>query len=341
MTVMQTLVVNEYGAYVSKHSARLRVTKDKEVVEEAPLVYLQQVLLGRGASVSSDAILACAERGIAVHVVSNSGRVQATLYAAGLGGTVLTRRAQLLAFTDARGLALAKAFARGKIANQTALLKYLAKARKESDPPLYKELRLRAGEVRDHLAELDGLRRATADDARAALLSIEGRAAQKYWDALKLVIPPAMNWPGRRGRGARDPVNAALNYGYAILQREVERALVLAGLDPFAGFIHADRPGKPSLTLDLMEEFRQVVVDRAVLALIGLGVPLARTEEGWLTDETRRAIAQRVLERLENGTERYEKKRQPLRVILQTQARHIATFVRKERDTYEPFVAGW
>jgi CRISPR-associated protein Cas1 len=77
-------------------------------------------------------------------------------------------------------------------------------------------------------------------------------------------MPEQYDWPGREGRGAQDPLNSLLNYGYGILYGQVEQAIILAGLDPYAGFLHADRPGKPSLTLDLIEEFRQVAIDRVV-----------------------------------------------------------------------------
>jgi CRISPR-associated protein Cas1 len=340
------LIADQFGAYVGKHSERLRVTLKKEVIAEAPLLFLQQVLVaGRGVSVSSDALEACCERGIPVYFLSPRGEPYAGLYAAGLGGTVLTRRAQLAAFGDARGAALALTFAGGKIANQANLLRYVAKYRKTTDPALHRELQLRVREVLDHLAELTDLGaadpNARVDDLRGTLLSIEGRAAQRYWGGLKLVVPAALGWPGREGRGAPDPFNAALNYGYGVLYGQVERALVLAGLDPYAGFIHVDRPGKPSLTLDLIEEFRAPVVDRTILGMVGRGVALAQDDEGLLTLEVRRAVARNVLDRLEESSERYEGKRQKLRFILQSQARHLAAYLRGDRPTYVPFLCGW
>jgi len=131
------------------------------------------------------------------------------------------------------------------------------------------------------------------------------------------------------------------NYGYGILYSQVERALVLAGLDPYAGFIHADRPGKPSMTLDFIEEFRQPVVDRTVLGLANKGFEFKQGEDGMLAEDARRALAEKVIERLEESAERYEGKKQALRVIIQRQARHLATFLRGERASYEPFVCGW
>jgi CRISPR-associated protein Cas1 len=161
-----------------------------------------------------------------------------------------------------------------------------------------------------------------------------------YWDAVKHVLPEAYGWKGREGRGAKDPLNSALNYGYGILYGQIERALVLAGLDPYAGFTHADRPGKPSLTLDAIEEFRQPVVDRTIFGLANKGVKIEQDERGYLTDGTRKMLAEKVLNRLESG-EAYEKKSVPLRVIVQSQARHLATYLRGERAEYEAFVMEW
>ncbi|MGC9400733.1 MAG: CRISPR-associated endonuclease Cas1 [Anaerolineae bacterium] len=346
MSRQRFLFVEGYGAFVGRRSQRLYVKHQGKIVEEAPVLFLEQVLIsGRAVTVSSDALALCAGQGIPVHYLSWKGTPYAAVYAAGLGGTVQTRRAQYMAYEDERGTHLASAFAKGKLLNQSRLLKYLAKSRKEKEPDVYQTLREAAKTVENHISGLKEWR-ATAqkrglDEVRAHLLSIEGRAAQSYWEGLRAVVPDTLNWPGRRGRGARDAVNSALNYGYGVLYGQVERAIVLAGLDPYAGFIHADRPGKPSLVLDLIEEFRAPVVDRVIWGMIGLGMALTVDEKGLLAQETRRTIAERVLARLEESTERYERKRHKLRWILQTQARHIATYLRGERGEYKPFISGW
>ncbi|MCS6774429.1 MAG: CRISPR-associated endonuclease Cas1 [Thermoflexales bacterium] len=348
---LETLIVEDYGAFIGKHSERLRVTLKGEVKAEAPLIYLRQVIVkSRGVTLSSDAIIACAERGIAIHVVrSGSGASGASLYTSGLGGTVATRRAQLLAYTDARAVHIALAIARAKLRNQAALLMYHARNRKPTDPATAHELRVIAHEVLDGEAELDDLSQrfsaasaergsAPIERLRNALLSIEGRAAQRYWEGVRLILPPELGWPGRRHRNARDAFNCALNYGYAVLARIVEQAILLAGLDPYAGFIHADRPGKPSLTLDLIEEFRQPIVDRTLLGMVGKGVAITLDSQGLLDDQARRMIAERVIERVEQSAERYEgNKRWALREIIQTQARHLATFLRGDRPDYLGF----
>jgi CRISPR-associated protein Cas1 len=356
MAIIQHLIVDEFGVHVGKHSERLQVmrigegTPSERMIEQAPLMHLETVVVtGRGISLSADAIEACTERGIPLFFLDSLGRPYAALYSAGLTGTVLTRRAQLAALTSGldrelcarRGVQAALAFAEGKIRNQANLLRYMGKYRKEADPDLYEEIDHCAEQVLGHLEALGELAGAAQmDDVRFEVLGVEGRAAQWYWKAVKQVLPEEYGWPGRKRRGAKDPVNSTLNYGYGILYSQVERALVLAGLDPYGGFLHVDRPGKPSLVLDLIEEFRQAVVDRTVFGLVNKRFKIEQDKRGLLIKETRRKLADKVLARLEKPA-RYEKRRLPLRAIIQSQARHLATFLRGERDRYEPFVASW
>jgi CRISPR-associated protein Cas1 len=347
--ILQHLILENFGDFLGKHSERLIVTdKDGNKTAQAPLMHLESVMIaGSGIGLSADAVRECAERGIPIHFVSKSGSPYASLYASGLGATVQTRRAQMLAFGDARGLHIAINIARGKIKNQSNLLRYAAKYRKETAPAIYEALYELISEIEDKLAELDEHERMLVgppdlkiDDVRGQLLSIEGRAAHKYWEGVKLILPESYAWPGRQGRGAKDPINAALNYGYGVLYGQVERALVLAGLDPYAGFMHVDRPGKPSLVLDFIEEVRQPIVDRTVLGLANKNVAFAQDERGYLEREIRKRLAEKVLARLESA-ELFEGQRLPMRAILQTQARRLAQYLRGERPAYAPFVSSW
>lgn len=347
--IVQHLVIDQYGAFLGKHSERLIVTKGDEKLAQAPLIHLESVVIAnQGVSLSAEAVRECTERGIPIFFISGTGTAYASLYSAGLTGTVATRRAQLEAFKDLRGLQLVLAFGMGKLHNQSTLLKYMAKYRKEADPALFEELRLCSDEVLDHLIEMEKVKyypeyqdgTVTVNDLRHELMGMEGRAAQKYWKAVKLTLPEKYGFTGRTGRGATDPINSSLNYGYGILYGQIERSLVLAGLDPFAGFLHVDRPGKPSLTLDFIEEFRPVVVDRAIFGLANKNVSIDFDEHHLLTKETRRMLAGKINERLDAEAP-FEGKRHPLRAIIQMQARHLATFLRGERLRYESFQMSW
>ncbi len=336
------LIVDQIGSFISKHQGRLRVEKGKERLAEVPLLHLEQVVIcSNGVALSSDVVRACCKEGIPIHFLNGrDGDDYGTLVHSGLTGMALTKRAQLRAYEEGRGLDLARAFASGKVQSQANLLRYIAKYRKEADPDLYAVLTTAATEVLDSLPALARVAGELGEATRAALMGAEGRAAARYWQAIAGVLPAELGWPGRETQGAGDCFNQALNYGYAVLRSQVRQSLLLAGLDPMAGFLHADRPGKPSLTLDLIEEFRQAVVDRTLIGQVNRGVDLVQQEDGLLDAATRKRIVEKILERMES-TEPYLGKRQPLRHILQLQARQIATYVRGEHEVYTPFVMGW
>jgi CRISPR-associated protein Cas1 len=333
------LVVSDFGCALGKKSERLLVRQKGAVLSETPFFDIKQITIsGRGVSLSTDVIQECLEHGIQINFVSCSGKPYAKLVAPNLAGTVLTRREQLKAYEDRRGVVLAKAFVEGKLKNQTNLLKYFAKYRRNTDREKYAEIYRKIAEIdqiRGQLFALDGAR---IDDLRGQLFAIEGRAAHHYWEAVALIIGDRIAFPGRERRGATDPFNSALNYGYGLLYGQVEGAIMLAGLDSFAGFLHTDRPGKPSMVLDLVEEFRAVMVDRVVIVMVTKG-PGIEMDGDKLTEGTRKELVRRVLDRLESE-ESYEGKKHKLRNIIQMQARRVAGFLRGEGQ-YKLFTGSW
>lgn len=336
---METLIVNQYGVFLGKTSERIQVRQKDKVLEEHPFFKIERIIIASsGVSISADLVHECAKRGIAIHFLTGGGRPYARLSSPELTGTVITRREQILAYLDERGVLFAKAVAHGKISNQIAILKYFAKYRKERDKETYSRIYERIEEIEKIRGQILAVTSQKIDDCREQLLSIEGRTAKLYWDTFVELVPSEVDFEGREHRGAQDPVNSLLNYGYGILYSQVWGAIELAGLDPFAGFLHVDRPGKPSLVLDLVEEFRQQVVDRTVFGLVNRGYK-PKMENGMLAEDTRKEFAKKILERLD-GTERYEGKEHKLRTIIQQQARHLAMFFRGERD-YKPFLGSW
>ncbi len=344
MGVVPHLILAEPGLHVGKHQGRLRVTRVKsgEKVLDAPLVHLESVLIiGRGISMSSNAVHECVDRGIPIYFVSAAGKPYGTVYSSRMVGTVQTRRQQLYAYDDHRGRHLARAFALGKVRNQIALVRYALRYKEEQDATAAQEVRRLLGDLQEALVQLEETddQDVTLARLRLLLLNLEGRAANAYWQAFGLLLND-QPWPGRRHRGATDPVNAALNYGYGILYGVVERACLLAGLDPYAGYLHTDRPGKPSLVLDLIEEFRSVAVDRTVLAFFNRGRTVRQDHRGLLDRASRKALAEAVLETLARP-HRYGDERLRLESIIQHQARRVATYVRQEREAYQPYRFRW
>jgi CRISPR-associated protein Cas1 len=251
---------------------------------------------------------------------------------------VLTRREQMAAYDDRRGVELAKAIVRGKLGNQAALLKYFGKYAKTADPPTFARLETVVRAIEARRREVDNVVGERIDEARAALLALEGEAGRQYWTGVRGLLEGHAAFESREHRGAPDAVNSALNYGYGILYTQVWGALMNAGLEPFAGFLHVDRPGKPSLVLDLIEEFRQPVVDRAVVAALTRGMKI-ETREGLLTDDSRNLVARSVLERLE-GELGFRGRRHRLKSVIQIQARGVASFL-NGGDPYRAFAFKW
>ncbi|MGE5557830.1 MAG: CRISPR-associated endonuclease Cas1 [Bacillota bacterium] len=333
------VLVEEYGSHLGKKSERLIIKHNGSVEREIPFLDIEQIIIAsHGVSLSSDLVRECAERGVAVHFLSSRGQPYAQLTSPNLTGTVKTRREQMMAYLDERGPAIGKLLVEGKVKNQINLLKYFSKYRKSAEPDAFALLEKKAARMEDIISGLSEVKGRNIDEARESLLSIEGRAARHYWEGFGLLVKKKIDFEGREHQGADDPVNSLLNYGYGMLYAQVWGAVMLAGLEPFAGFIHVDRPGKPSLVLDLTEEFRPQAVDRVVLAHIGKGCGIQMDGER-LADETRKEFAAKVLERFDE-THDYERKKVKLRQIILMQARHFAMHLRGERK-YKPFVGAW
>lgn len=333
------LIINNYGSFIGKKSERLVIKESGKVVREVPFFDLSQVTVTTGgASLSSDAIKMCMEYGVQINFLSGNGQPYAKISSPQLTATVQTRREQLMAYLDQRGVELARIFVAGKIKNQINTLKYFSKHRKEAKRETYEAIMAAVKKMEDTCAELDNYHGEKIDDLRGQFLSVEGRASALYWDQVALILEGKVDFPGREHRGAEDPFNSMLNYGYGILYSQVWSAVILAGLEPFAGFMHVDRPGRPSLVLDLIEEFRQPVVDRVIIAMFSKGREVM-LEEGKLPADIRKELAAKILERLD-ATENYNGKKHKLQNIIQSQARSLASFVRGD-GKYRAFVGGW
>jgi CRISPR-associated protein Cas1 len=180
------------------------------------------------------------------------------------------------------------------------------------------------------------------EEARESLFGIEGEASRIYFQSLSNVLPETVYSGTRTKRPPGDIFNAMLSYGYGILYTEIEKACVLSGLNPYMGFLHTDLPGKPSLALDLIEEFRQPVVDRAVISLISkklvTGHDLKPVEGGFYLNRIgRRKTLETVSERLAKIVN-YRGFRHSFSSLILQQARAVTKFLTGESSGYSPFV---
>lgn len=338
---LSQIIVSGFGCFLSKKSERVVVKRpDGRVLYQFPMFRLSEIIVSsRGVGLSSDLLEECCERGIRISFLSGGGRPYAMITSPMLNAVVTTRRQQLEAMNDERGLDFARAVVIGKIKNQAALLRYTGKYLKQADATRYAKITGAANGLHIQLRAAMRVEGKQVDGVRHQLMGIEGICARIYWEAVQEIVRDRINFLGRVTRGAQDEVNSLLNYGYGILYAQVWGAVLNAGLEPFAGFLHVDRPGKPSLVLDLVEEFRQPVVDRVVLAHVNLGVPI-KMQNGMLEAETKNAFADKIMERL-LSPEPYQGKHYQIRSVIQQQARRLASFLRGDAPTYKAFSFKW
>lgn len=336
MPLIDNLIVSDYGAFIGLKGRRIIVTIPEQAAVDAPLMHLRSVqVLTRSASISAAALAACCHHGIPVHFIDSVEGNYASLLSPNLTTVMASRRAQLRALESNLGVKIAVQMGSGKIQSQITNLRYVGR-RLEGE--VAENFRMAQLDLRDCQAQMEALQAERINDIRAEIMGVEGRAARIYWDALGQVLAGDYPWPGRAGRHATDPINSLLNYGYGILYGEIQNALVIAGLEPYAGILHTDRAGKPGLTLDLIEEFRAPVVDRTVVGLVNRRFVVEQDDTGRMTRETRRSFAEHILSRLEaQGV--YQRKRYRLRSIIQMQARLLAAAFREE-ETYTSYTGG-
>ena len=211
---------------------------------------------------STDAIALASEHNIDVVLLDRSGNPYGRFWHAKMGSTAAIRRRQIEASNNAIGLETVRAWTRKKLENQADFLAELGRRRPTRKADFEKAIdRIRA--ACDALIEQ---RATTVDEQRTSILGYEGMAGAAYWGLVGTLPPQTFRFDRRSRHPAKDPFNAMLNYAYGILYSEVDRACIIAGLDPFVGLLHTDNYNKRSLTFDLIEPFR-IWADRIVVTL--------------------------------------------------------------------------
>jgi CRISPR-associated protein Cas1 len=258
-----TLYITTQNAYLRRDHLTLKVIIDRQLKLTVPLHHLDGVVCFGRVRLSTGIYQAAGEHALAISMLSEQGEFLARIEPP-LTGNVLLRRQQYRLADDPVGcLKIARPIIAAKVQNARNTLLRAARDRDAGDAA--ERLRRAATQMAAVLEQL-----ATAPDLDTAR-GIEGSTARSYFEVFRdmvLSTDEAFQFDGRSRRPPLSPVNALLSFVYAIIRHDCESALQAVGLDPAVGYLHADRPGRPSLALDLMEEFRTLVADRLVLTLI-------------------------------------------------------------------------
>ncbi|GAB1232789.1 type I-C CRISPR-associated endonuclease Cas1c [Ferrigenium sp. UT4] len=340
--ILNTLYVMTPHSYLHLENDTLRVEVEREKKMQVPLHHLGSVVCLGNIMLSPALMHRCADDGISLVLLDGNGRFKARLEGA-VSGNILLRQAQHRQASDgAFALNLSRAMIAGKLRNARQVL--LRGAREAADEADAKALTAGAAALRASVRTLPQAN--NLDSVRG----IEGDAAKVYFSAMNgIVRRDARNtfaMDGRTRRPPRDRINALLSFLYSMLMNDCRSALETVGLDPQLGFLHAVRPGRAALALDLMEEFRAIIADRLVLTLINRGQISAKDfveREGGavlLEGDARRAVVVAYQERKqEEITHPLLETKMPIGLLSQIQARLLARHIRGETETYIPFLA--
>ena len=324
----QHLTLVKYGQFIGVSGNRL-VIKDNKDIKEYALNRLKSIQIAKsGVSFSSDVITKCAVRGIKLFVMDFKGEIVSCLSGTKQHAVVKVRQNQF-EFLKGQGRALLSAkVVHGKLRNQRATLLYFKKYHKNHwIDKTAEQLKSLARQVKEK-------KWSKYNEWRPILLGLEGQGASQYWQCLAHCNFMPEDFQARIGRQAIDVGNKALNYGYAILSSYIWNAIINAGLEPYAGFFHSKRAGKPSLVLDLMEEYRSWIVDRNIIK----HREILRGQAS-LDVKTRSKIINSIHKTFQTKYH-YRKKKMRLESLLQRQVYNLAGALSEDKK-YRPYYFRW
>jgi CRISPR-associated protein Cas1 len=327
---MAVLYITEQGSELSISRGRAVVEKSGTTLLSAPLGAVEAVVIAGNVSVTTPALSEFLRRGTDVTFLSSDFAFKGRLQGPDSRGVRL-RIAQCERNKDPDFvLSLSKGFVKGKIGNQRRLL-----MRCDRNRPDQSFDRLES--------ELEGcIEQAAFCSSLDELMGVEGHASKVYFDGLALALDKHTEFAKRTRRPPRDPFNAVLSLGYSLLLREITSAVCSVGLDPYMGYLHALRAGRPALALDLMEEFRPAVADRLALSLFNLGTltpqSFVRQDAGFrLTKPALRAFLREWEEAVTTPFKMRSGRPTDMRRVFIRQASKLASSVRRGVADYRAF----
>lgn len=341
--MLNTIYVTSEGAWLRKDGANLVVEVDGAERGRVPLHMLDGVISFGRSGASPALMAACAEAGVTISFLDPNGRFIARVEGRRTGNVLLRRAQHRTADNEQRKVPIVRGIVAAKAANQRTVV---LRALRDHGDAMRPEAREALTEAERRL--MDIARRTLLTPEVAGLRGLEGEAAATYFGVFDHLIrapDAAFRFTGRSRRPPLDRMNALLSFLYAMLGHDCRSALEAHGLDPQIGFLHADRPGRAGLALDLMEELRPVLADRLALSLVNRGQlradDLVVEETGGvrLTDATRKHVLVAWQERKRDELRHpFLGENTPLGLLAHLQAQLLARHLRGDLDGYPAFI---
>lgn len=321
------LIINTYGSYLKKNGDCFLV-KNEDKVSEISVKKVDSIMITTSAYVSTDALKFAVENNVDVLFLDKFGNPFGRVWHSKLGSTTLIRRKQLELSEANEGFELTKGWVLRKIENQMDFLERLKRPREDKAARLDESIKCLA-ETIHKISSLSG----TIDEMRGTVMAFEGLAGRHYFDALSYIMPDRFKFEGRSRNPAKDEFNAMLNYAYGVLYSLVEKACIIAGLDPYVGFLHTDDYNKKSLVFDLIEMFRIFAEETVVYLFSGRKVKVEYFDEvkgGFTLNKDGKTILIEALNNTFDETVRYKGRNIQKRNIIQFECHSIANNLIKE-----------
>ncbi|OUL20549.1 type I-D CRISPR-associated endonuclease Cas1 [Nostoc sp. RF31YmG] len=332
---MGTIYVTQDDSFISKIDERLNVKFDKKIILDVPLIKVDGLVVMGRSSISPAAIAELIDKKIPLTFLTNNGKYIARLEPE-MSKNIFVRNAQWKAAGEsAQAVHVTQGFVRGKLKNYRQTL--LQSQRR------YAELELDAGitQLTNAIASLEKA------DSINSIRGLEGAGSAAYFGCFnQLIRVDDFSFTTRNRRPPIDPVNSLLSLGYSLLRHDIQGALNIVGFDPYLGYLHTERYGRPSLALDLMEEFRPLIVDAVVLTAINRRM---LTPKDFITEPVSNAVSL-TKDGLHTFLRLYQEKKQDkfkhpvlqkqhsYQETFEIQARLLAKYLLGEIDKYPPLV---
>jgi len=327
------LHIEGYGIALGLRKNHIHIKEKGKSKKLFPTYNLKHISIGsQGTSVSTKLIKFCADHNIAVDFVDNKGIAYAKIYHyQSTHHRLWIKQMQIanskLAFTIAQSIVLAK------LNNQLKLIKYFSKYAKQKEKDVKNQYHSIINSIEQIISKVKNLPYQTGYNE--TLMGYEGASSQTYWKWVQIMLDEETDFKGRITQNAPDLVNQMLNYGYAIVYRLVWDSVIRYGLHSENGFLHKHQKNKGTLIFDLIEPFRQPVVDRAVIKLINRKTKLYNPD-GKLDKDTRQKLINAVYERL-GKYDTYNKQRHRMIDIIDKQTQQLKLYINGQQKKFKPY----
>jgi CRISPR-associated protein Cas1 len=244
------LIFTTPGTYLNVKDGLIAISSDNQKSTISP-AKVERIILTTDAVLTTAILHLAAENNIDLIILDRYGEPVGRFWHSRFGSITTIRRRQLELTTNDMGFDYARQWVINKLKNQVEFVKEMAKNR----PKLHDQVYEKSHTIENNIEKLDNLQ-GSVEEKRNSIIGLEGSASKVYFEILSLCMPEKYQFKGRSRQPAQDPFNAFLNYNYGILYSLVEKACIIAGLDPYIGFVHTDQYSKPSLVFDIIENFR-------------------------------------------------------------------------------------